>query len=898
MSTQELTSNGHTISDEHGVAIPGASGADDLLDASDEKSHVDDKRENGLDSAAPECPQPQLHKSGKTQKTFNWSVLWIALLTTPLAVVSSATIFAYSLSYVYDEYITKIFAAADWRHTGRLSDELTYYDRWCDVSDITSFSMDDFIVSPDEGAEQSVDRMMLHGLSIFPDILTKNTTANLREFIMRRNKEVTPAEAIPLDGEDNRWSYGIGGNEDPSVVAALREVATNRNLRPALEGLLGPDPAVVEITAITSAYGAEHQGMHSDVKALGNSVKYGRTFTHSYSLFIGLQDTTEEMGATQICPGTHYCANDLADECVEHGFTVARDGPWKEGDAMLLNQCLWHRGTEHTDPEAQHRAVFIVTFISRPRFGIDNRQLAHGTYFHIRWDMWGHTLNDLLDAAKYMPNPLTVLRSGGIWKPSSRKWGWDWLTVASLRIANEESGYSFEDLDEWVHSRDALGLPHFLRGPVFDENGGWDAFISGTIQNITAWARKLNAAALGAYVVVIILSALVSRCFGGGSKFMLSSTKFLIYSHGIIASIGCFLIYELNTSEWAENIKSGKLLARPFPDHSSVHPALNGGPTTVPEKNDVLIGCRFDSRDLAAYDNFLDYHPGNRAWLKGISSLADAYPSFVQLPPAFRDALVNRAVEETLKNENRFLLQNKLGDWSVLPKRSSREYTLREVVKTSNPLVRALDREIAYMLADSRFGLMLRNTKLGQKHSQSSLEQWRETIFRAAYNTATETSDTSEFVRPGSKLDSAGGFTTRSLAALPRLGKIESPSASSHTQDADIFQIGDRVEIGWNTGGSFLLGTVLGFEEDEVYVQYLEDGEREDVPDYRVRRYTGPLQEGDRVEAEYDGDGWFSATVMYAYADRRFDILFDDGDKSLGLEADYVRRGVLEHDDD
>uniref|UniRef100_A0A7S4KCP2 Uncharacterized protein n=1 Tax=Odontella aurita TaxID=265563 RepID=A0A7S4KCP2_9STRA len=826
-------------------------------------------------------------KSRKTQTRIGYlGLAWIIFLTAPLAVIFSVVVFAHSLGYVYDEYITKIFAAADWRHTDRLSEEMTYYDRWCDVSDITSFSMDDFIVGPNKATNDIFETMMVHGLSVFPGILSPNTTASLRKFVMRRNKEMTPAEAIPLDGEENRWSFAIGGNDDPSVSQALKEVATNVKLRTTLEKLLGPDPAVVEITAITSSYGAENQGMHSDVKALGSSVKYSRTFTHSYSLFIGLQDTTEQMGATQICPGTHYCANDLHDECSEHGFTLASDGPWKEGDAMLLNQCLWHRGTEYTDPEAQHRAVFVVTFLNRPQFGVDNRQLSHGTYFHIRWDMWGHTLNDLLDTAKYMPWPNTVLRSSGIWKHSGRKWGWDWLTVASLRIANEENGYTFEELLEWVRYRNALGLPDFLRGPLLDRNGGWAAFISGTIQNVRAWTLKLNTAALGIYTILLILSIVfISKWNGAGSEFFLSSMKYLLFTHSTIATIGCFLILMVNKSEWAEQIKSGRLLARPFPEISPVETADNSGPTTVPEKGDVLIGCRFDSTDLAAYDSFLDYHPGNRAWLQAILSVANSYPSFTDLSSGFRDALISHVLEDTLANKSRFLRQNKFGDWIVLTKRSSREYTLREIVKMNHPLIRALDREVAYMLADSRFGLKLRSTKLGQKHSQLSLERWREQLFLRRDNALP---DDQELFKPISSVISAGGFTPRSLAALPRPGSNQPQHASSPTQDAGVFKKGDDVEIGWN--GRILRGTILGFEQGEVYVQYLVDGDREYVSDDLVRHYTGPFEEGDRVEAEYQGDGWFPGTITYVYADRRFDVHFDDGDESFGLSTEDVRR--------
>ena len=130
------------------------------------------------------------------------------------------------------------------------------------------------------------------------------------------------------------------------MAAAVKQISGHYILRNTLERLLGINPAVVEITAITAAYGADFQGWHPDVKPLASSVKYGRSFTHSYSLFIPLQNTTALMGATEVCPGTHYCANTLTDVCSRMGFQAGgndEDNWWRSGDAVLMNQCTWHR---------------------------------------------------------------------------------------------------------------------------------------------------------------------------------------------------------------------------------------------------------------------------------------------------------------------------------------------------------------------------------------------------------------------------------------------------------------------------------------------------------------------------------------------------------------------------
>jgi hypothetical protein len=221
-------------------------------------------------------------------------------------------------------------------------------------------------------------------------LLSNETVEELRKFIVAKNAIVkgTPAE-FPVSQGFRRVSYGIDATEDPAVIRALKEIHDNVDLQYLLEGLLGENPALTEITAITASYGCQAQAWHPDVKPDGNGVMFGRTYSHSYSLFMPLQDTTGEMGATDLCPGTHYCAGmDLQALCEEEKIgmhQVSGQGYWPAGSAALLNQQVWHRGGEHDDEEAEDRVVFIVSFLARPN---DTRQLSRGTYFHMKWNMW------------------------------------------------------------------------------------------------------------------------------------------------------------------------------------------------------------------------------------------------------------------------------------------------------------------------------------------------------------------------------------------------------------------------------------------------------------------------------------------------------------------------------
>jgi hypothetical protein len=376
----------------------------------------------------------------------------------------------YCIRTLYDEYFVTIIDRAR-RTDDDLLLEYTYYTRECSLIDLTAdlTTAHQLVVDPrdddgdDDGvdksknghsrnkkkarraapADRAVDSVMLHGAVMIPALLKDSTIDKLRAFVVRKNKAVVGTSAeYPVSQGRNRISYGIEATEDEAVIEALKELHDHTMLRDVVSKLVGPNPALSEITAITASYGAGPQAWHSDTKADGNAVLYSRTYEHSYSIFIPLQDTTAEMGPTDLCPGTHYCADDnLEYLCEQHkiglhqirrhapssqtqryhqpGFMSLKhchdcddgtyqnfgrndsqaikqlhdeneddyddhDGVWRRGDAVLLNQQVWHRGSGHTAEGSPERIVFILSFLGRPTSD-DPRQLARGTYFHMKW---------------------------------------------------------------------------------------------------------------------------------------------------------------------------------------------------------------------------------------------------------------------------------------------------------------------------------------------------------------------------------------------------------------------------------------------------------------------------------------------------------------------------------
>ena len=92
----------------------------------------------------------------------------------------------------------------------------------------------------------------------------------------------------------------------------------------------------------------------------------------------------------------------------------------------------------HTDPHAVDRVVLIATFAPRPQTvrGLETRMIAQGGSYSLLWNNWGSTFADYAHGETRMAEPRRTMRSLGLLKGS----GWNLLSVASMRIINEEAG--------------------------------------------------------------------------------------------------------------------------------------------------------------------------------------------------------------------------------------------------------------------------------------------------------------------------------------------------------------------------------------------------------------------------------------------------------------------------
>ena len=207
----------------------------------------------------------------------------------PLVTLFTVLILLISLHTIHASYLSPRIKLMTFSDAPNRDSENTYYERDCTASDISTIDPSDLAIHPNSTASEALHHMMKNGMSVYPDILSPDTSTRLRDYIIKRNSELTKEEAIPVIANENRWSFGIGVNDDPIVTEAVREVATNRLVRGGLEAIAGRNPALVEFTAISTAFGATDQFWHQDVLASGSALKYSRSFIPTYNLFISLQ---------------------------------------------------------------------------------------------------------------------------------------------------------------------------------------------------------------------------------------------------------------------------------------------------------------------------------------------------------------------------------------------------------------------------------------------------------------------------------------------------------------------------------------------------------------------------------------------------------------------------------
>ncbi|KAL3905238.1 MAG: hypothetical protein SGILL_009756 [Bacillariaceae sp.] len=666
--------------------------------------------------------------------------------------------------------------------------------------------------------------------------------------------------------------------------------------------------------------GAAHQGIHTDSDYFGSSVMYSRTFLHSYTMFVALQETTPKMGATTLCPGTHFCANeDLENVCMEpnwdgnrnsfeassNGQTAHDDGAaLLQGDAMMFNQNVWHRGPKNKDPERPFtRTMFILTFISqRPLDKGDVRQQGWGTYYYMRHSMWGQAFDDLKTVLQGgMSLPFRFLKAYGLYTSQSSSLEghspMPWLEHMARQMANEMDFFTRGELNEFKDMLESSKLfpKHLLGSPRTED---WNEYLLEIIQNATSWMNTIYGGVLLVFLAVhligyAILSMITkttaqTRTKSSPTKDAMGFVIGLAIGHGIMllafAAVGYYILF---SAPLFRRISSGYIFRQPFPELSrgiEWSDVLDGRITTVPDRMDILIGTRFDANYLASMNDMLDYHPGNREWTRMVQETA-AFPGI----DVSSSVLVDQVMSPSKPYQGvirRFLLQDyATGYWTVMNKEEALKETRQALMMEKTPLLKPLASHWRQVLADARFG-MLRDTALSTTWIPKTVNAWIDTVLFPQNKKASTDRRTSYLCAEQnvpSLVPTLWSSMTKSHS-IPTAASTFRVQLQEMNKRVLILKEGDIVLVKAGAKRDPFLAKILNItDSDRLVVQPIDEYRRIRLHINSIQAYR-PVQQGDWVviapeEGYEDPDNWILSQVALVYP-------FGNIDTSVGAAVD------------
>jgi ectoine hydroxylase-related dioxygenase (phytanoyl-CoA dioxygenase family) len=869
-----------------------------------------------FDDSRNESKKSSEYSASRLRRSLSWFFEFL-FLGAPLIILTISLV----MQHLYHGPITTYINSFRINHEGAdasglyysLDADVTYYNRQCTAEDITTKNLENktdrsnlLVLTNDVTPKKAQEVMMTHGAVILPNVLSDETASQLRTYLESRHHIQDELGWQEKFWEDiSRLSLGLGFHDDPSIPQALHEIGTNPAIRSTLEGIFGtPDAAVVETSTLTCLFGAPNQGLHTDSDYFGSSLMYSRTFLHSYTMFIALQDTTSRMGATTVCPGTHWCANeDMLEFCQAHtedddddeiedydlneafdvssnGVTGKRAGVLRKGDAMMFNQNVFHRGPQNDDPinKNTNRVMFIVTFVNQrdfDKFG-DVRQQGMGTYYYQRWNMWGHLYSDFQYALSKTSNvwkePWAVLKALGV---LTRNEAVPWTEHWARQFANQMDFYDPSELPDFkayleneMPAAIQKVFKHFHEGT---SNYDWHEYVPQVLKNMVESAKFL-------YIVGILMSTLLGLVLQKNHYFF----RALLW-HTWFVTLGYGLFYTIATHSFlGKQIHSLEIHATAFPKHGELP-----SHTTLPDRIDFLIGTRFDAEFLGSFNHVLDYHPGNIRLQKIIGNIA----TDVELP---LDIIVSSIMDEWQHNQSaspRMLLQDQAtGYWTALSTPDTIGAMKKMVVKLKNPLLDKLDTVLLQMLADARFGRQ-RNTIMSTVYGAQLLLDWQQNLFSDlvaldGYSTnpiSQSTSAVLPVVRRFSPVPKKYIVLNSSQKTLPR---VDPPAGT-------LF-VGSRVWAATIADGEgrWESAKILTLDDGLIRVEYTRDGVSERTLSLSLVIPFSHMVQGDSVQILIEGTNtaeWHNGIIQSSSPLGVYAVELDDGSIIERVQSTNIR---------
>lgn len=515
--------------------------------------------------------------------------------------------------------------------------------------------------------------------------------------------------------------------------------------------------------------------------------------------------------------------------------------------------------------------MIILTFGPKPRPIAETRSIAMGSTLSMRWDMWGNTWTDLMNAESHLTFPWYLFRTFGVYKPKISSWGYDWFTALYMRIANDPGywkgeglgdyvdGYPNEYIPELLHEH----IPEFLRPDIeeldFENEQEWAVYIKKLLYNIYAFHQQIVVSTLVIYLSVgLILGDLV------GAKSRASIFGRIALFAAFAYSLHRMARYRCDKSQWATDIKSERLFARSM-DNEKEFGVKSTGFTTLPNKNDMLIENRLsESIYLNNHKDLITLHPGNLRFRELIKETAHFA---IDTEFGTREAAVEYVFDQFGLEHGRLLEQGVRGSWYVMPKDDALEYIGKRIAAERTPVLGALQLIVTRMVGELRFGIY-RNSALSSKHAFPALKSFEKMLYSTMSSSQSSQSpkDTTSIARPVSvevvvtttpegdeillsekspvaKKIPLSPLVPTTLPSAPSLCQTLKPSLRSEQMKA---QPGPEFDRDWIRSGSFVettdeheefwfLGEVLHVRAHDGMYDLVVDGERESAEKDHVR---------------------------------------------------------------
>jgi ectoine hydroxylase-related dioxygenase (phytanoyl-CoA dioxygenase family) len=262
----------------------------------------------------------------------------------------------------------------------------------------TTDNLEDLVVPEGATREEAKDLVHMHGAAVVRNVLTKETAQALHEYTRRANAQLSDDEQVYVHSREHRFNL-MPDPAELSVREGLKEIGEHSKLRPLIDDLMGPSASLTGLSILTAEYGSEDQDIHPDTTQ--SVVTHPDYFVPEYVVALALQDITEDMGPTQLCPGTHMCYSVKGDKWGEDHLTCKVRASIKQGDAFIYLGDLHHRGTAHVDPEADSRSLMFLVLTATLQSKDEKMYLPLGNVRSMNLNMWGHTVDEFADVDKW-----------------------------------------------------------------------------------------------------------------------------------------------------------------------------------------------------------------------------------------------------------------------------------------------------------------------------------------------------------------------------------------------------------------------------------------------------------------------------------------------------------------